>query len=152
MRPPNLPTVFHSMIIYLLIGPKIQDDLFDILLRFRLHKYVIIADIEKKYRQFLIREQDKKFQKILWFHENEIREFTLNTETFGLASAPYLAIRCLHKLVEIEGDKFPLAAKVLKTDMYVDNMLTGANSIAEARKICTQITAILKNAKLKMRQ
>lgn len=32
------------------VGPNIQDDLFDILIRFRKHKIVFIADIEKMYR------------------------------------------------------------------------------------------------------
>ncbi|XP_076660083.1 uncharacterized protein LOC143363372 [Halictus rubicundus] len=34
-------------------GPKIQDDLLHILLRFRIHRYVLTGDIEKMYRQFL---------------------------------------------------------------------------------------------------
>ncbi|XP_076384517.1 uncharacterized protein LOC143263391 [Megalopta genalis] len=43
-------------------GPKIQDDLLYILLRFRTHQYVVTGDIEKMYRQFLIRPEDRKFQ------------------------------------------------------------------------------------------
>ena len=52
------------------------------------------------YRQFLIREPDRKFQKILWFVDDQIREFTLNTVKFGVTSSPFLAIRCLHQLAE----------------------------------------------------
>lgn len=43
-------------------GPKLQEDLFDILLRFRSYQYVLIADIEKMYRQFLMRPEDRKYQ------------------------------------------------------------------------------------------
>jgi hypothetical protein len=35
----------------LMIGPKVQDDLFDIVQRFRLHRIVMSADIAKMYRQ-----------------------------------------------------------------------------------------------------
>ena len=35
----------------LLVGPKIQDDIFDILLRFRTHKVALSADVAKMYRQ-----------------------------------------------------------------------------------------------------
>lgn len=136
----------------LIVGPTIQDCLLVILLRFRTRLYVIIADIEKMYRQFLIREEDRKYQKILWFHNNEIREYTLNTVTFGVNAAPYLAIRCLHQLADDEKDQFPLAAKILKTDMYVDNMLTGTNSKSEAREICRQMIGILKTACIKLSQ
>lgn len=46
-------------------GPTIQQDLFSILTRFRLHKYVITADIEKMYRQVWIKPEDRKYQNIL---------------------------------------------------------------------------------------
>ncbi|XP_076384268.1 uncharacterized protein LOC143262243 [Megalopta genalis] len=47
-------------------GPKIQDDLICILLRFRTHQYVITGDIEKMYRQFLVCPEDRQYQQILW--------------------------------------------------------------------------------------
>ena len=46
----------------LMIGPTVQEELYSILIRFRLHKYAITADIEKMYRQVLIDEADRKFQ------------------------------------------------------------------------------------------
>ncbi|XP_017791907.1 PREDICTED: uncharacterized protein LOC108573927 [Habropoda laboriosa] len=48
----------------LMVGPTIQDDINSLLLRFRLYKYVLTGDIEKMYRQFLVREEDRKFQRI----------------------------------------------------------------------------------------
>lgn len=42
-------------------GPKLQEDLFDILLRFRSHQYVLTGDVEKMYRQFLVRPEDRKY-------------------------------------------------------------------------------------------
>lgn len=136
----------------LMVGPTIQDDLFTLLIRFRFYIYVLLADIEKMYRQFLIREEDRKYQKILWLENDEIKEFHLNTITFGLAPASFLAIRCLHKLAEDEAHNFPLAAKLLKEDFYVDNLMTGASTIAEAREIYNQMTGLLSKACLKLQQ
>ena len=130
----------------------IQDDLFSQLFQFRTYKYVIIGDIEKMYRQFLIREKDRIYQKILWFDNGEIREYALNTVTFGVTPAPFLAIRRLHQLAEDEENKFPLASRVLKKNMYADNILTGANCKDEAREICHQMIDILQTADLKMYQ
>ena len=48
----------------LLVGPNVQQDLFSILLRFRIHKYVLIADIEKMYRQIRVAEGDCHYQRI----------------------------------------------------------------------------------------
>lgn len=47
-------------------GPTIQEDLLSVILRFRKHRYVISADIEKMYRQVLIDNDDRQFQKIIW--------------------------------------------------------------------------------------
>ena len=136
----------------LYVGPKIQDDLFPILLRFRTHTYVIIADIEKMYRQFLIREEDRKYLKILWLENGIIIAYESNTITFGVKPAPYLAIRCLQQLAEDEKSNFPIASKIIEEDLYVDNMLTGADSKSEAQEICSQITNMLNSAKMNMRQ
>ena len=109
----------------LLVGPTIQDDIVSLILKFRLHNYVITADIEKMYRQILVRSEDRKYQRVLWGEAENIKTYKLNTVTFGLASTPFLAIRCLHQLAEDEGHKFHTAANILKNDLYVDNLLTG---------------------------
>lgn len=137
----------------LMVGPTIQDELFTIILRFRFYVYAMIADIEKMYRQFLIREEDRKFLKILWLNENDkITEYQLNTVTFGLGPAPFLAIRCLRQLVQDQGHQYPLAAEVLKRDFYVDNLVSGANSLEEARQIQSQLIQLMSQAQLKLRQ
>ncbi|GFR17756.1 uncharacterized protein LOC103569155 [Trichonephila clavata] len=48
----------------LMVGPQLQTDLTTLLLRFRMHKIAITADIEKMYRQITLRDSD--FQRIVW--------------------------------------------------------------------------------------
>ncbi|XP_062535225.1 uncharacterized protein LOC134204419 [Armigeres subalbatus] len=50
----------------LMVGPVIQDDLLSIILRFRMHRFVIIADIEKMFRQIRVHSADYPLQRILW--------------------------------------------------------------------------------------
>jgi hypothetical protein len=49
----------------MMVGPTIQDSLFEILCRFRLHKYAFTADIAKMYRQVLINPSNNP-QRIVW--------------------------------------------------------------------------------------
>ncbi|XP_076384364.1 uncharacterized protein LOC143262699 [Megalopta genalis] len=134
-------------------GPKIQDDLLYILLRFRTYQYVVTGDIEKMYRQFLIRPEDRKFQQVLWRdHNDSIKTFQLNTVTFGLSAAPYLAIRCLTQLADDEHHRFPQASKVLKQDFYVDDLITGTPTIQEAISLREELTSLLNTAGLHIRQ
>ncbi|XP_068972383.1 uncharacterized protein [Bombus flavifrons] len=134
-------------------GPKLQDDLFFILLRFRSHQYVITGDVEKMYRQFLVRPEDRKFQQILWRNsDGRVDTYQLNTVTFGLSAAPYLAIRCLRQLADDEGHRYPRAATVLRRDFYVDDLLTGVDTRGEARSLRTELTELLKLAGLNIRK
>ncbi|XP_046145767.1 uncharacterized protein LOC114882057 [Osmia bicornis bicornis] len=134
-------------------GPKIQEDLLYILLRFRIHRYVITGDIEKMYRQFLVRDEHQKYQRVLWRDASgEIQTYELKTVTFGLSAAPYLAIRCLTQLAQDEGHRFPRAAQILCRDFYVDDLLTGASTIQDAASLREDLTQLLKLASLNIRQ
>ncbi|XP_011306368.1 uncharacterized protein [Fopius arisanus] len=110
----------------LMVGPTIQDDIFTLITRFRLHKYVLTGDIEKMYRQFLVRPQDREYQKILWYDDhNQVTTYQLNTVTFGLSAAAFLAIRSLQQLAQDNAGDYPIAARILQQDMYVADSLTG---------------------------
>lgn len=80
------------------------------------------------YRQIQVDSQDVDYQRILWkFPTDElVKEYHLLTVTYGTAYAPYLALRILQQLSQNEGARFPLAAPVLKDNIYVDDYLFGA--------------------------
>ncbi|XP_063972071.1 uncharacterized protein LOC135159938 [Diachasmimorpha longicaudata] len=137
----------------LITGPTIQDDIFSLLIRFRTHQYVLTGDVEKMYRQFWVNKDDRKYQRILWVDvSNNIQTYELNTVTFGVASAPFLAIRCLQQLASDEGHDYPEAALRIQRDMYVDDLLTGADNKEDLIKIREDINFILTKGHLNMRQ
>ncbi|XP_076660691.1 uncharacterized protein LOC143364065 [Halictus rubicundus] len=105
------------------------------------------------YRQFLVREEDRPYQRILWRNaQNEISTFQLNTVTFGLSSAPYLATRCLQQLADDESQNYKAASEVIKRDIYVDDLLTGAATYRDAIKLRDQIITLLNKGELNIRQ
>ncbi|XP_054717456.1 uncharacterized protein LOC129226851 [Uloborus diversus] len=112
-------------------GPKLQTDLYYILLNFRIHSLALEADIEKMFRQILVSHLDSDFQRIIWREnpDQKIEDNRLKTVTYGTACAPYLAIRTIKKLAEDEEMNFPKASKVIDKDFYLDDLLTRANSI-----------------------
>ncbi|XP_076382083.1 uncharacterized protein LOC143260481 [Megalopta genalis] len=136
------------------IGPTVQDDLLAITLRFRKHKYVMSADIEKMYRQIHIAPDERRFQKILWRTDDKlpIQVFQLNTVTYGTASAPFLATRSLTQLGDDHASNFPLASHVIKKDFYVDDLLTGTDTIEETNSLRQHITHILNTAGFQLRK
>ncbi|KAK9723447.1 hypothetical protein QE152_g19210 [Popillia japonica] len=83
-----------------MVGPTIQPNLFNILIRFRQHPYAIAADIEKMYCQVLVEPSQRPLQRILWRSnpDDPIQVYNLNTVTYDTASASFLAIRSLMQL------------------------------------------------------
>lgn len=96
------------------VGSTMQQDLLHILLRFRQHRYIITADVQKIYRQIILQEDQRDLQRILWRQDprEPIRQFQLNTVTDGLTSAPYLATRCLLQLANENQDRYPQASDI----------------------------------------
>lgn len=62
-------------------GPVIQQDLFSILIRFRMFIYALVADIIKMYRQILVHPSQTCYQRILWRESpaNDVRTYELCT-------------------------------------------------------------------------
>ncbi|XP_037931170.1 uncharacterized protein LOC119665982 [Teleopsis dalmanni] len=135
-------------------GPKVQDELFSILLRFRMHKYVLKTDVEKMYRQIWVNIDDRNLQLIMW-RENPtepLNYYQLNTVTYGTRAAPYLATRCLTKLADEYQGNYLYGATSLNRDFYVDDGLIGADTINEALLIQQQLITILDKAGMKLKK
>ncbi|XP_037961012.1 uncharacterized protein LOC119690089 [Teleopsis dalmanni] len=138
----------------LLTGPKIQSDLFSILLRFRCPRFAFCTDIEKMYRQILIHPNDRKYQIIAWRRSpNDPLQFDqLNTVTYSTRSAPYLATKCLQQLAKDKSTKYPLGALAIINDFYVDDCLSGSDSLDTALEIQRQLHDLLESADFKLRK
>ena len=105
----------------LLTGNNLQNDIRRILIRFRQHRFVFISDVEQMYRQILVDAEDTHFQRIVWREhlDQKLYHFCLLTLTYGTVCAPFLAIRVLRELANIEKIRFPDASKVLSRDTYI---------------------------------
>lgn len=130
----------------LMTGPKLQADICDLILNFRSHNVVFTCDVEQMYRQILVTSEDHRFQHILWRNSpsQPLATYKLNTVTYGVSSAPYLAIRTLHQLAEDEGADFPAAAKILKEQTFVDDILAGCDTVEDAHQLQQELISLLK--------
>lgn len=129
----------------LLTGGNLHHDILKIILQFRLHKICFSADISKMYRQVLIDPSERCYQHILW-RENPsdpIKTYELNTNTYGLRSAPFIAVRTLLQLATDEGARYPNASKLLREGFFVDDLLWSVNSEEEAYNIQQELISLL---------
>ena len=93
---------------------------------------MLAADITKIYRQIQLDPRDRQYQKILWREDptHPIRTYQLNTVTYGTAAAPYSAAKAL-QLATDEKTSFPRASTILKSDFYMDDLITGSETYEE---------------------
>lgn len=129
-------------------GPTLQTDLISTILNWRKYKYVFSADIQKMYRQIIIHPQDRDFQRILFqkYPTDPIKDYQLNTVTFGVNCAPFLAIRTILQLASDCEKQYPQVALTLRKETYVDDILSGGFSISETIESQINLISVLKSA------
>ena len=135
-------------------GPCLLHDLFDLLMRWRTYKYVFICDIEQMFRQFVVHEDDRHFQWIVWRQEKSlpIRFFRINVLAYGIKPSPFLAERSLYQLASDHKEQFPLAAEIVEDESYMDDFGSGADTIEEAKLKQVELRELLKVGGLKLRK
>ncbi|XP_058828022.1 uncharacterized protein LOC131687940 [Topomyia yanbarensis] len=108
----------------LLVGPVLQDELLQIVIRFR--KYAVAL-------------------KILWrFDPSEpIQTYQLCTVTYGLGPSSYLATKTLIKLAEDEGQHYPKAAPLVSKGYYIDDFIGGDDTVEGAIELRKEMNELM---------
>lgn len=133
-------------------GRRLQKDIFDILLKWRLWRYVMMADVEKIYRQVRVAEKHQTYQHIVWREKKDepIKEYRLTTVTYGTASAPFLAIRSLFHIADSCSNVE--ITQIIKQDFYMNDLINGSETIERAQYIRHSIQTQLLNYGFNLRK
>ena len=125
-------------------GPNLLASLFAVLLRFRLFKVPVLADIEKAFLQVCIHEDDIDSMRILWYKDvsksREIAVFRYLRVVFGFICSPFLQnatirlhlTRCLDKVETNEEGDF---LRLLLQSFYVDDLKLSVPTTGEAERL-----------------
>ncbi|XP_017470374.1 PREDICTED: uncharacterized protein LOC108362054 [Rhagoletis zephyria] len=138
----------------LMVGPQLQQDLFSVLTRFRTHRFGIIADVEKMYRQVYVAKQDTDYQRIVW-RENPsqpMSDYRLLRVTYGVASASHLAVKSLQQAALNATNTSKRVVEVVKSDFYMDDLLTGADTIRELTVLQKDVSSALSQSGFELRK
>jgi hypothetical protein len=65
--------------------------------------------------------------------------------TYGTACAPYLVTRTLKQLAIDKQKMYAIASHIATRDFYMDDLLTGANTIEEAKQLQSEIDKLMKS-------
>jgi hypothetical protein len=75
---------------------------------------------------------------------DQINSYRLNTVTYGLNCAPFLAMRCLHELTHQAERDHPQASETILKCFYMDDLFVGVDSSEQALKLRDDLIDILK--------
>ncbi|GFT71915.1 integrase catalytic domain-containing protein [Trichonephila clavipes] len=138
----------------LMVGPRVQPELFPILIQFRIFSVAICADVEKMFRQIKVHEEDVDWQRILWRDSptEPIREYRLTTVTYGTSSAPFLSTRTLRQLAIDEQENYPAASRATLSHFYVDDLLSGSATKKGAIQLVSELQEMMKRGGFSLRK
>ena len=138
-------------------GPVMLHDLCGLLLRFRLHPIAMIADIEKAFLQIGLKEDQRNVTRFLWLKSLEnpstekenIQEFRFCRVPFGVIASPFLLGATVENHLDKDGSA--MATKI-KEDIYVDNVITGVDTVADGIDLYQKSKTIFTEASMNLRE
>ena len=125
----------------LLVGPTVHSSLVDVLLRFRQFRVALIADVSRMYRAVSLVESDRDFHRFLWRDSPacQLKDYRMTRITFGVSASSFIANMCVRQNALDFASQFPRATRAVEESFYVDDGLTGADSIEEAIELRAQL-------------
>ena len=136
-------------------GPKLQQDLFDVLLRFRRLPVAVVCDIAEMYQRIGITPEDKPFHRFLWRGTDACRQpdvFEFDRVVFGVNSSPFLAQFVFQQHAKRFMDEFPMAAETILKATYMDDSMDSVLDENEGVELHSQLSLLLSKAGMHARK
>ena len=113
-------------------GPKFGQKIIEIIERFRSHKVVLVADIEKAFLMVSVSAKDRDALRFLWVdnvHETTPKVLTYRfiRAVFGVSSSPFLLNATIRYHLEKYNDSHPEFVQKFLGSVYVDDVSFGAD-------------------------
>ena len=135
----------------LLVGPKLQPSIPEILIRWRTKDVALVADIKKMYSMIQVHEEDRDALRFLWVDEdNKVRHYRHKVLPFGVRPAPYLAIETVHSHIMKFSEQYPEVTESLLESTYVDDFCAGEENTEAAINTVTASNQIMDAAGMKL--
>ena len=121
-------------------GPNYIPHLFSMMVKFRVHRVALVADIEKAFLMIGINERDRDMLRFLWFANAtdpnpELLELRFCRLVFGLRPSPAILGATINHHLETHKEKNKETVTCLQNSLYVDDFVSGAETEETAFKL-----------------
>ncbi|GBM78472.1 hypothetical protein AVEN_81536-1 [Araneus ventricosus] len=139
-------------------GPNLNPELLRIVLKFRIGKIAMCADIQRAFLEIGIKENDRKYLQFLWGQDNgtcldlegqPIHALKMKRVPFGVNYSPFI----LAATIRTHLKKYPHLEVTQKlNDLYVDDFLCSVETLPKAKEYYKDASQILKEAGMNLRK
>ena len=137
-------------------GPVFLEDLCALLVRFRLNKVALIADVEKAFLQVGLQPDDRDVTQFFWLKdvtkptlENNVQILRFTRVPFGMISSPFLLAATVK--YHLNTAETPVAQTIANI-MYVDNVNAGVSTPKEAGQFHKEAKPLFLSSSMKLRE
>ena len=126
-------------------GPKLQQSLFEVLLRFRKNPVAVVCDVAEMYLQVELLPSDRPFHRFLWREMDSARppdEYEFQRLVFGVNASPFLAQLVSQQHAKSVAAEYPRAAEAVMRSTYMDDTMDSVASVDDAKQLFTDLTAV----------
>ena len=123
-------------------GPKLQANLINVLVRFRMRKIGLACDVHEMFLQIEMAEEDRKYHRFLWRDVDVTKEpriYEFNRLVFGNTASPFLAQLISRHNAEKHQKKFPRAAETILSSTFMDDSLDSIHSVEEGNLLYLEL-------------
>ena len=103
----------------LLVGPTVHPPFSEVLLRFRMHRIGLTADVDKMYRVVELAMADRDLHRFVWMSSpgEVLKDYRMTRLTFGVSASSFAANMAVKRNAMDLCHKYPLAAETTMTLM-----------------------------------
>jgi hypothetical protein len=138
-------------------GPKFNQRILEILLRFRSYPVAFIADIEKAFLMISVNPRDRDVLRFLWVRDPfskdpKIIVLRFTRVIFGVSASPFLLNATIKHHIESYAASQPEIVRSLARSIYVDDVVCGADQAPEAYTVYASSREILSHGCFNLRK
>ena len=138
----------------LLAGPVLQNELPQVLTKFRQGDVAFGADIEAMFSRIRLQKQDARYHRFLWKEKDSdvINTYQMDRLAFGDTSSPCEAIYVTRRAAKDFGQGQEEAVRAINENLYVDDYLDSTETTEQAITKGRQVKEILANGDLHLKK
>ena len=131
----------------LLHGPDLTNSLVAVLMRFRMDKVALMADIESMFYQVKVNKKDIDCLRFLWWPKGDLTRkpivYRMVVHLFGATSSPSCANVALRQTAEDGREVYSNeVCDMISSNFYVDDFLLSVPTVADAVDVIQNVTEL----------